>query len=178
MMDVLSDSTSSNLTAIETSQNLTELTLHSNSSAVGASQNVTTPRNLFVFHQGRHTIEYRWISILKSLPREGTARWIPTLPESLKDLRRREGARVADPIPNSYGIRWIDPGPAGRLQWVIEPRASGGRLMYLKVETALAGTKELLSEWETASVSGYSFIVYDGALEVADGALMWVVVSS
>ena len=96
MMDVLSDSTSSNLTAIETSQNLTELRLHSNSSAVGASQNLTTPRNLFVFHQGRYTIEYRWMSILKSLPREGTARWISTLPKSLKDLRRREGARVTD----------------------------------------------------------------------------------
>ena len=178
MMDVLSDSTSSNLTTIETSQNLTELTLHSDSFAVGASQNVTTPRNLFVFHQGRYTIEYCWMNVLKSLPCEGTARWISTLPESLKDLRRREGARVADPIPSSYGIRWIDPGPAGRLQWGIEPRASGGRLTYLKVETALAGIKELLSGWETASVPGYSFIVYDGALEVADGALMWVVVSS
>ena len=59
MMDVLSDSTSSNLIAIETSQNLTELTLHSNSSAVGASQNVATPRKLFVYHQGRSTIEDR-----------------------------------------------------------------------------------------------------------------------
>ena len=89
-----------------------------------------------------------------------------------------KGTRVADPIPSSYGIRWIDPGLVGRLQWGIEPRASGGRLMYLKVEIALAGIKELLSEWETASVLGYSFIVYDGALEVADGALMSVVVSS
>ena len=178
MMDVLSDSTSSNLTAIETSENLTELTLHSNSSAVGASQNLTTPKNPFVFHQGRYTIDYRWMSVLKSLPREETARWISTLPESLKDLCQREGAGVTDPIPSSYGIRWIDPGPVGRLQWGTEPRASGGRLTYLKVETALAGTKELLSEWETASVPGYSFIVYGGALEVADGALMWVVVSS
>ena len=55
------------------------------------------------------------MSVLKSLRREETARWISTLPEPLKDLRRREDARVKDPIPNSYGIRWIDPGPADRL---------------------------------------------------------------
>lgn len=117
------------------------------------------------------------MSVLESLCREEIARWISTLPEPLKDLRRREDVRVTDPIPSSYGIRWIDPGPADRLQRGIEPRASGGRLTYLKVETAIAGTRELLSEWETASVPGYLFIVYDGSLEVAD-ALMWVVVSS
>lgn len=70
------------------------------------------------------------------------------------------------------------PRPGGSLAAGIEPRASGGRLTYLKVETAIAGTRELLSERETASVPGYMFIVYDGSLEVADRALMWVVVSS
>ena len=156
------------------------VTLPTSFPASDTFQNLTVqiPPNPFVYTRGIYRVEYHWLNDRTKLPRDDTVRWLSGLPISLERIRRNHAARETDPIPTGGGITWTDLALTDRVQWTAQPGGFGGPLTYLSVQTALAGTKEVLNQWETTSTPAYSFIIFEGELLMARGTLLWVVASS
>ncbi|KAL2036795.1 hypothetical protein N7G274_010453 [Stereocaulon virgatum] len=169
--------TSSTYTASRSSQNVT---LPTSFPAGDSFQNLTVqiPPNPFVYTRGIYRVEYHWLNDRTMLPRDATVRWLSQLPISLDRIRRRHAARETDPIPSQRGITWTDLALDERVEWTAQSNEISRPLTYLSVQTALAGTKEVLSQWETTSTPEYAFIIFEGEWLMARGSLVWVLASS